>query len=244
MSENDRIVGKLGRLAPNRPEGLHMLAFYQSNPLPVAPDTIPVPNVASWGMLANDKYGDCTFAGIVHARMAHAAVLGITETFPTDQEVVDSYLTYTNGQDLGAVEAALLQYWKNNELFGSKLEAFAPTDHADFDELKSVIASYGLAYVGIKLPVTFQQQFISGQPWALTGTPADQQIEGGHCVILVGYDKDYVQCITWGKVQQITWEWLRSYMEESWAIITPEIVEKGQYGEMRLADLTSDLEKL
>ena len=78
----------------------------------------------------------------------------------------------------------------------------------------------------------------------MTGTPADQQIEGGHCIILVGYDKDYVECITWGKVQQITWRWLQSYMEESWALITPEIVEKGAYGDMRIEDLTADLGKL
>ena len=240
----ERIVGKLGKLAPHRPDGLHMLAFYQTNPLPAAPESVEVPKVNDWGMLANDKYGDCTFAGIVHARMANAAVLGIEETFPASEEVVAAYLQYTQGQDAGAVEADLLKYWQTNGLFGSKLAAFAPTDHADFDELRSVIDSYGFIYIGIQLPVTFQQQFISGQPWALTGTPADQQIEGGHCVILVGYDKDHAQCITWGKVQQITWEWLRSYMEESWAIITPEIVEKGQYGDMRLEDLMSDLEKL
>ena len=241
---SDRIVGKLGKLDPNRPDGLHMLAFYQSNPLPIAPDTVTPPTVSDWGMLANDRVGDCTFAGIIHSRMAHAANLGIQETFPTDDEVVSAYLSYTNGQDVGAVEADLLSFWKDNGLFNTKLAAFAPTDHADFDELKSVIAFYGCAYIGVKLPVTFQQQFITNQPWALTGTPADQQIEGGHCVILVGYDKDYAQCITWGKVQNITWDWLRSYLEESWALITPEIVEKGQYGDLRLEDLTNDLEKL
>ena len=240
----DRIVGKLGKLDPKRPSGLHMLAFYQSNPLPPAPESVVVPSVPNWGMLGNDKYGDCTFAGIVHARMANAAFLGITESFPADSEVEQAYLNYTNGQDAGAVEADLLKFWQSNGLFGTKLAAFAPTDHADLDELRSVIASYGLVYIGVKLPVTFQDQFIQNQPWDLTGTPADNQIEGGHCIILVGYDKDHVQCITWGKVQQITWRWLQSYMEESWALITPEIVEKGQYGNIRLDELTADLGKL
>lgn len=240
----DRIVGKLGKLAPKRPEGLHMFAFYQSNPLPVAPEKVNVPSVSDWRMLANDKYGDCTFAGIVHARMATAAILGLTENVPTDEEIVAAYLQYTQGQDSGAVEADLLKYWQNNELFGSKLAAYAPSDHADFDELKSVIASFGLAYIGVHLPVTYQDQFIKGEPWALTGTPADQQIEGGHCVILVGYDADYAYCITWGRVQAITWDWLRSYMEESWAIITPEIVTRGEYGQLRLAELLADLGKL
>ena len=221
-----------------------MFAFYQSNPLPVAPEKVNVPSVSDWRMLANDKYGDCTFAGIVHARMATAAVLGLTENVPTDEEIVSAYLQYTQGQDAGAVEADLLKYWQNNELFGSKLAAYAPSDHADFDELKSVIASFGLAYIGVRLPVTFQDQFIKGQPWDLTGTPADDQIEGGHCVILVGYDADHAYCITWGRVQAITWNWLRSYIEESWAIITPEIVTRGEYGQLRLAELLTDLGKL
>ena len=240
----DRIVGKLGKLDPKRPSGLHMLAFYQSNPLPPAPESVVVPSVPNWGMLGNDKYGDCTFAGIVHARMANANVLEISEQFPDDTEVEQAYLNYTNGKDVGAVEADLLNYWKNNDIFGKKLSAFAPTDHADQDELRSVIASYGLVYVGVQMPGVAQQQFINNQPWALTHTPADNQIEGGHCVVIVGYDKDYAQCITWGKVQQVTWEWLSSYMQESWAIITPEIVENGLYGNMRLEELVSDLEKL
>ena len=243
MSE-ERIVGKLGKLAPERPAGLHMLAYYQKTPLPAAPASVAVPKVSSWGMLGNDKYGDCTFAGIVHARMANAAFLGIKETFPNDTEVEQAYLHYTNGQDAGAVEATLLTYWKTNPLFGKKLTAFAPTDHADQDELRSVIASYGLSYIGVELPSVAEQQFAQSKPWELTHTPADNQIAGGHCVILVGYNKDYAQCITWGKVQQVSWEWLASYMTESWALITPEIVEKGKYGNMRLADLTSDLEKL
>jgi hypothetical protein len=240
----DRIVGKLGRLAPERPAGLHMLAYYQENPLPAAPASVDVPKVENWGMLGNDKYGDCTFAGIVHARMANAAFLGITEDFPNDATVEESYLNFTHGQDTGAVEATLLKYWQTNGLFGKKLEAFAPTDHADQDELRSVIASYGLAYIGVQMPSIAQQQFMENKPWELTHTPADSQIEGGHCVILVGYNKEYAQCITWGKVQQVSWEWLTSYMQESWALITPEIVEKGEYGKMRLADLKTDLEKL
>jgi len=244
LAMSERIVGRLGRLPAKRPKGLHALAFYQSNPLPVAPESVEVPNVADWQMLGNDKYGDCTFAGVVHAKMANATVLGLQETFPTEEEVIKSYLDYTNGQDGGAVEANLLQTWQNNGLFGSKIAAYAPTDRADFDELRSVIASYGLAYIGIMLPEPAEEQFAQGQPWQITNTPADVNIIGGHCIILVGYNKDYVYGITWGKVQTISWNWLRSYMEESWAIITPEIVEKGSYGDLRLDTLIEDIKKL
>ena len=47
----ERIVGKLGKLAPRRPEGLHMFAYYQASPLPTAPESVATPNVADWGML-------------------------------------------------------------------------------------------------------------------------------------------------------------------------------------------------
>jgi len=239
----ERVVGKLGKLAPARPQGLHMLAFYQPSPLPKAPDRVDPPQ-AEWGMLGNDRYGDCTFAGIAHARMAGATTLSLSETLPTEQEVIDAYLAYTNGQDTGAVEADLLKYWQNNKIFGSILAAFAPTDHADFDELRSVIAAYGLVYIGVQLPNTYQNQFINNEPWDLTGTPADNQIEGGHCIILVGYDVDYAYAVTWGKIQKITWRWLQSYMEESWALITPEIVLAGHSGSLRLEELMTDIGRL
>jgi len=240
----DRKVGLLGKLPAKRPDGLHMLAFYQSNPLPKAPDKVNVPGVADWQMLGNDQYGDCTFAGIAHAKMATAQVLDLTEPVPTSDEVVNAYLSFTGNQDAGAVEADLLKFWQSNEILGGKIAAYAPTDKADQDELKSVIASYGLAYIGIQVPAVCQQQFAQRQPWALTGTPADNNIVGGHCIILVGYDEQYFYGVTWGAVQAIEWTWLQSYLEESWAIITPEIVVKGEYGQLRLADLLADIEKL
>jgi hypothetical protein len=221
-----------------------MLAFYQENPLPVAPAKVQVPSVANWEMFGNDKYGDCTFAGIAHAEIAASHVLGLNEVVPTDQEVIDAYLSYTGGKDQGAVEADLLKFWQNNALFAGKVAAYAPTDHADLQELRSVIAAYGVAYIGVVLPNPCEQQFAENKPWALTHTPADSNIIGGHCIILVGYDEQHFYCITWGKVQAIEISWLQSYMQESWAIITPEIVKKGNYGELRLDALLSDIKKL
>ena len=240
----ERKIGKLGRLEPARPEGLHMLSFYQHNPLPKPPIVLEVPKVLNWGMMGNDHYGDCTFAGIGHAKLSTATVLGIQEAPLSTDEVVQAYLKYTNNQDIGAVEADLLNYWKNNELFGGKIVAYAPTDIADQEELKSVIAAYGLAYIGVKLSSVAEEQFSQHKPWTLTGTTADQNIIGGHCIILVGYDREYFYAITWGAIQPITWIWLQSYMDESWAIITPEIVEKGEYKNIRLEDLITDIEKL
>lgn len=245
MSNNtERIVGKLGKLEAKIPVGLKALAEYQASPFPAAPAQVKVPNISNWQMLGNDQYGDCTFAGIAHAKMSTAKVLGINETVPTAQKVVQAYLAYTNGQDGGAVEADLLKYWLTNKILGTTLSGYAPANINDYEEIKNVIAHYGLAYIGIRVPALCQQQFEQHEPWTLSHTAADDNIIGGHCIILVGYDKDYIYGITWGAVQKIEWSWLQKYMDEAWALITPEIAIRGAYDNIKLADLKADLSKL
>lgn len=242
--DKTRIVGKLGKLEAKIPVGLKALAEYQSSPFPVAPTSVKVPNVSNWQMLGNDQYGDCTFAGIAHAKMATAEVLGVDEPVPTPQKVIQAYLAYTNGQDSGAVEADLLKYWQTNSILGSKLDAYAPANINDYEEIKNVIAHYGLAYIGIRVPALCQQQFQEHQPWKLSNTSADNNIIGGHCIILVGYDLEYFYGITWGQVQKIEPNWLKYYMDEAWALITPEIATKGVYDNIKLEELKQDLSKL
>lgn len=241
---SERVAGRLGRKPAIRPSGLHMLAYYQENPLPAGPSTLGVPAVNDWFMLGNDKYGDCTFAGAYHAKMAVAQIDGIKEKLLSDQEIIDAYLKYTNGADQGAVEADLLSHWESEGLFGSKIAAYAPTDHKDFDEIKSVVNAFGFCYIGVLVPSPCMQQFKNNEPWALTGTPADQKIEGGHCVIIVGYDEKYFYVVTWGEIQAVTKQWFQCYLEETWAIITPEAVEAGRVRDFRLSDLQEDIKKL
>ena len=241
---SERIVGQLGRLPAKRPDGLHMFAYYQANPLPKAPLTLGTPNVKEWFMLGNDKYGDCTFAGAYHAKMAVAKLENIKEKTLSDKAVVDAYLQYTNGQDQGAVEADLLDHWKKEGLFGSKIEAYAPSDHHDFEEIKSIVNTFGFCYIGILVPAPCQQQFAAHEPWDITGTSADDQIEGGHCVIIVGYDHDMFYVVTWGEIQAVTKRWFEKYLEETWAIITPEAVQAGKIRDFRLEDLLQDINKI
>ena len=242
--QKEREIGLLGRLPAKRPVGLHQIAYYQQHPLPAPPVSVGTPNVQDWLMLGNDRYGDCTFAGAYHAKMATAKINNIDIKLSTDKQVIDEYLKYTHGQDAGAVESDLLKYWHDTGIFGSKIDAYAPTDHHDFLELKSVINAFGLVYIGIDVPAPCQQQFAQHKPWTLTHTIQDDHIMGGHCIILTGYDNKMFYGITWGAVQAISYDWLKKYMMESWAIITPEIVQAGHLKTFRLADLQADIKGL
>ena len=244
MENKLRKSGKFGKLAPQIPAGLNMLASYLTSPLPDAPENVSVPSVTNWDMLGNDKYGDCTFAGMVHAFMATASEESETESFPDTGQTVTAYLIYTNGQDAGAVESDLLQTWSSKNILNRQLLGYAPVPVSNLDEIKQVIHTFGFCYIGIKVPASCETQFQQHQPWAITNTPADDQILGGHCVILVGYDSDYFYAITWGSVQKVEYSWLTQYMDEAWVIITPEIASKNGYNGLNLDQLKEDIEKL
>jgi hypothetical protein len=239
-----RNIGKLGKLPAELPAGLGMLADYLTDPLPAAPASVAVPKIKTWGMYGNSTHGDCTFAGMVHAFMATAADEKEIETFPTAQQTIDAYMAYNQGKDVGCVEATLLQNWKAQSILGREIVAYAPVNIANHDEIKQVIHNYGFVYIGALIAQSAENQFSQGKPWDVTNTPADNQIVGGHCVILVGYDENYFYAITWGQVQKVTPAWLTKFMDEAWAVITPEVSKKGSYNGLNIAQLEADINNL
>jgi len=200
-------------------------------------------------MMGNDRYGDCTFAGGGHAKLVTSYEVNKPEPPLADTVVVNGYLKYTNGQDVGAVESDLLKCWQNTSggifgIPGDQILAYAPVDISSAQELQEVTSAYGFVYIGIQVPSPCEQQFRNSQPWALTNTAADNDILGGHCVIIVGYDASYFYVITWGAVQAVEWSWFQKYLDEAWAVITSEVVDAGALGDLRLADLQADINSL
>ena len=239
-----RIAGKLGRRDARNPVQLRWLADYLVNPLPVAPRTLDhTVGVKGFAMYGNDRYGDCTFAGMTNLRAADAHLLAETETWPSAQQVIDAYLAYTGGQDEGAVEADLLLAWRRQPILGATIAGYAPLHVSQHATLKSAMALFGGAYVGVQVPAPAMTQFRMGQPWHLTGTRADNDIEGGHCVPLLGYAAEGPLCVTWGHVQHISWKWWDRYADEAWAVLTHEFVA-AKPGLVDVAAMQADIAKL
>lgn len=232
---------KLGRLAAQKPVGLRHIVDYLTNPLPKAPavfEPAAAPS-AGWGMLGNDQYGDCTMAAVVHLREANNADEKGSETsWPSDKDVVAEYLKLSGGQDTGLVEANVLQVWSTAGLWGDKIAGYAPVNHRNADELRSVVATFGGSYLGVAVPAPAQTQFAEGKPWDLTGTSQDDDIEGGHAVPVIGYDADFAYVVTWGATQKVTWRWLARYLDEAWAVLTSEDAR------VNLSALQADLKRL
>ena len=66
-----------------------------------------------------------------------------------------------------------------------------------------------------------------------------------HYVKLIAYDARYALCITWGKVQAMTWEWFAKYTSECYALLTQDWERAVPTpGGLALADLIEDFQSL
>lgn len=241
---------KFGKGPAQFPGSLKDLTYYAAGPLPKAPASIKPPaapgDIADasgpWGILGNNEYGDCGVAGLQHGMEADAEIVDIYETWPTNADAISYYLKYTNGVDSGVVLSQYLQYVRENEYYGHKIYGYAPVQFSDVSTIQTAIFLFGFAYTGVNVPQSAMDQFNAGEPWTVvSGSP----IEGGHAIPLIGYDDSFLYCITWGKVQPISYNWWHSYADESWAVLTGSFVAHNGDGRgINLAALESDLNRL
>lgn len=241
-----RPVGLYGRNPALIPAGLRDLTYYAAGPLPRPPARVAVPAVADWGMDENDKLGCCGVAGLDHGEKAVASILGLKDvTFPTAGQIGQYYLAYTKGKDTGVALSQFLRYVQSQPggMFSETVDAFAPVKVQDIPTLQFTINAYGFAYVGITVTQGMEAAFQYHQPWTLETLLSP--VMGGHCIVLVGYDSDYLYGITWGGVIKIPYSTWHYIGDEAWAVIPGYVTQVGNDGRGISYDaLKADLAKL
>lgn len=218
---------KTGRLPGVWPEGLKEIGAYATKIL--KPPAVFAAPRGSYPMDGNDKYGDCTLAGVAHFLAAWNKLFGHALKVPGAKTIIQTYFKLTSGQDTGLVEADVLRTWQTKGLFGTKIAAYAPihvkkAGKLNKADLKRAIAFYGGAYLGILCPDSAQREFGEGKPW----TDCGEEAVDGHCIVGLGYTKDGLLCGTWGQVVLVTWGFLDRYLEEGWCILSKQLVDAGK----------------
>ena len=231
---------KLGALPAIRPAALKDLDVYATGKLPTPPANVVVPK-AAYPIDNNDVEGDCTVAGVVHLKEAWHAKYGKPYTPPTNLEIKNKYRQLSGGEDTGLVEANLLQTWQTTGLFGSTLPAYAPVQPTNILGIHQSVAFYDGAYLGIECPQSAQEQFANGEPWTYTGS----EVEGGHCIVALGYTANGLLCATWGGIAEVTYSFCAHYLTEVWCLISGILVaqKKDSLG-IDIASLQADLSKI
>lgn len=211
----------------------------------------------AWGMLGNDRYGDCVFAGAAHETMVWTKLRrGIGTSFD-DKSVLSDYAALTgfdpsdpgsdNGTDMG--EAA---HYRQKSGIGDahgvrhRIAAYVWLDKGDWSQLVTAMYIFGCVGIGFEFPDTAWDQFDQGLPWEVTDL--DSPIDGGHYVPGVGtqMSTDWLACVTWGRRQIMAREFYEDYSDEAVVYLSEEQIRsdgKGLHG-FDLDTLKKDLEAL
>jgi len=233
---------KLGRLArtydPRIPHMSALLAGKTIAPPPPACDwTAKMPT--NLGMMLNDTLGDCTCAAFYHALQVWSInTAGAIDTEP-DSDVEQLYIRacgYTpgeKGEGPGGNEQKVLTYLlKTGAPTGptaasvQKISAFVEVDPRMVDDVKHTIYDCGVAYIGLQVPYYINPDPPAQTPAVWDVQTTNNQITGGHAVVLAGYTADGARVISWGEFYTMTWSFFAKYVDEVYAIADQDWMAK------------------
>ena len=225
-----------------------------------APELIRVPAVykrqlhafGDWQMLGNDQYGDCVFAGADHETMMWDKEGGHKATFSADTALSDyaavtGFDPVTGEGDNGTDVRTALGYRRKTGLADTegkrhKLAGYVALEVGNIAHVKEAIYLFGAVGLGFEVPASAQQQFADGQPWTVV---PGQPIEGGHYVPAIGYGPRSVYVVTWGRTQEMSWQFFSTYTDEAYGLLSAEFLRSGRSpAGFSLAQLKTDLRAL
>lgn len=220
---------KLGKKPPRVDPRTLVLSKYTER-LPAPPSSVSwTKGKADWGMLANDRLGDCTIAAIAHAVQLYT-LNSWGEALVTDEEVISYYSRWAGydpadpDSDQGAVELDILNKWRA-EGFGMpdrpkhELMAYADVNPADLNSFKVGVSLFGTCYIGVSLPLAIQgREYWDCVPraWNYSTQPGSW---GGHAVLVTGYNPHEIQFISWGRVMTMSWRFWDHYVDEAHVLL-------------------------
>lgn len=242
---------KLGRRGVRHDARTLLLGRYLSPQLPTPPLQVDwLREQTDWGMMLNDRLGDCTIAGCAHAVQLWSANTG-AEAAIGDRTVEQYYERWAGYDpsdaehtDNGGIELDVLKLWRKQGLDGHRLLAFADPRVAHLTEIRQSIALFGGVYIGLDLPLTAQRQEV----WDVNpagGAEAEKGSWGGHCVFVGAYDPTGFTCITWGARKKMTVAFWQAYCDEAHTLLGGDwLAAKGAPSGFDQQQLLADLRSL
>jgi hypothetical protein len=211
----------------------------------------------SWGMLGNDEWGDCAWAGPAHETMLLAKE-GHHKVRFTTAGVLSDYSAGTgfdpkagppgsNPTDQGSSVRDVLKYRRSTGVIDSqrkrhKIGAFVKLDPGNLDHIYQAMYLFQIVGIGLKFPDYALDQFHHGQPWDIVpGAPKPKE---GHYVCCVARRKN-IDVVSWGALQEMTEAFFKKYCDEAWTYMSSENLAKGVNPDgFKLDELKKDLASL
>jgi hypothetical protein len=247
------------------PRDLKFARYRTPQPLPAPPADWGYDNVIAhggWGMLGNDSWGDCVWAGAAHEHILTSTVAKRPVAFD-DAGVLSDYSATTgfdpnagvpgqNPTDRGTNVRAALGYRRATGIVDAsgtrhKITAYLALDigkikAGDFSEVAEAAYLFGAVGIGIQVPQSAETEFHDHKMWSyVAGSPN----AGGHYVPIVAH-RHHIECVTWGRVQPMGDRFVSHYVDEAWAIVNPDFLDvNGQNPQgFNMSQLMADLAAL
>jgi hypothetical protein len=257
-SSRRRIQMKFGLkpFAPD-PRDLQFAKYRTPTPLPPHPVLFGHEDlITDWGILGNDQYGDCAFAGPDHEEMLWTAMGGAPVSFTlenvlSDYAAVTGFDPATGANDNGADMHDVATYRQKTGMIDStgarhKIGAYVFIDPRNYDQFLEAIWLFGCVGMGIKVPQSALDQFHAGEGWSVVPRWhwGGRQIVGGHYICAVA-NRTSPMIVTWGKAIPMTSDFYQTYCDVCVAYVSPEMLTAGKSPEgFDLATLQNDLSEL
>lgn len=190
--------------------------------------------VETWGMLGNDRYGDCVWAGAAHEHMLWNIAAGRLITPFREQDVLSDYAALTGfnprdpNSDQGTDMRQACGYRRSRGIVDAtgtrhKIGAYIALDAGDIEQLKIATYLFGAVGVGIQFPSTAMDEFDEGGTWSYH---RNAQIEGGHYIPVVAWRHGHPICITWGREQPMSKAFFENYCDEAFVMVATDQLDK------------------
>lgn len=236
---------RLGK-KPHQPDDrdLKLASFIDHTALPTPPDEFTYSGVVEpdeWGMLLNDRLGDCVEAAVAHAQLVFGRIGEHHPEF-NDAAVERSYqemagyipgdASTDNGTDM-RIAAKLWQKQGVVDIRGHRHRSglYVWLEPGNVQELWIATNLFKAGLLGFDLPQNAMEAFEAAeeagtQPtWDLS--PESPSI-GGHCVPVFGRVEDNADGVSWGAKVGITPAFIENKMDSGFVVVTSSILVDGQ----------------
>lgn len=187
-----------------------------------------------WGVLGNEDYSNCVFAGAAHEHMVWTHEGGAPTACFTLDNVLSDYSAVTGfdrnkpDTDQGTDMEAAANYRRNTGIVDAsgvrhKIDAYVAPMIGDPSDLALLAYLTGAVGVGLMLPNSAMDQFDAEEPWDFKAS--NRGMAGGHYVPCIGRNHlgNFI-VITWGRIQAMTPAFYSRFSDEAAGYLSLEVL--------------------
>lgn len=231
---NQYKLGKSGHQPDAR--DLKLADYFKDSNLPEPPERFGHDKLIqhdAWGVLGNDEYGDCVWAGAAHETMLWNLYGNRSEQIAfTTQGVLSDYSAVTGfspdipDSDQGTYTRQALDYRRTTGIVDAQgkrhtIEAYVALEPGNTAQLFQALYIFGTVGIGIQFPDTAMMQFHLNERWHPEPLA---QIKGGHYIPAVGR-RNGIHIVTWGQDRIMSKSFYEEYCDEVYVALSTEMLD-------------------